>query len=136
MIRGLGGWQQAKALRRAGIRYKGNERILGDGDFVEQVLKAADEKLERRYALEANGYDFNTVVSKVAELLGIDVVDVLSRGKAPQTVKARSLLCYWANRELGMTTVELSKRLRICQSAASRASQRGERIAYENNFRL
>jgi len=136
LIRGLGGWQQAKALRRAGIRYKGDERILGDGDFVEQVLKAADEKLERRYALEANGYDFNTVVSKVAELLGIDVVDVLSRGKAPQTVKARSLLCYWANRELGMTTVELSKQLRICQSAVSRASQRGERIANENNFRL
>ena len=76
------------------------------------------------------------IVSKVAEVLGIDAVDVLSRGKAPQTVKARSLLCYWANRELGMTTVELSKRLRICQSAASRTSQRGERIAYENNFRL
>ena len=48
---------------------------------------------------------------------------VTSRGKAPQTVKVRSLLCYWANRELGMTTVELSKRLRICQSAANRASQ-------------
>ena len=27
LIRSLGGWQQAKAMRRAGIRYKGDERI-------------------------------------------------------------------------------------------------------------
>ena len=32
----------------AGIQYKGDERILGDGEFVEQVLKAADEQLEQR----------------------------------------------------------------------------------------
>jgi hypothetical protein len=30
----------------------------------------------------------------------------------------------------------LINQLRICQSAASRASQRGERIADENNFKL
>jgi len=64
----------------------------------------------------------------------MDTADVLSGGKAPQTVKARSLLCYWANRELGMTTVEISKRLGICQSAVSRAAQKGERFANENNF--
>ena len=32
--------------------------------------------------------------------------------------------------------IVISKRLRICQQAASRASQGGERIAYENSFRL
>ena len=53
-----------------------------------------------------------------------------------QTVKARSLICYWANRELGMTTIELSKQLRILQPTASRASQRGERIVMENDFKL
>ena len=62
MIRSLGGWQQAKALRRAGIRNKGDERILGDGEFVEKVLKAAGEQLEQRYALKAKGYDFKAVV--------------------------------------------------------------------------
>jgi hypothetical protein len=32
---------------------KGDERILGDSDFVEAVLEAQNEKLERRYRLEA-----------------------------------------------------------------------------------
>ena len=100
------------------------------------MLKAADEQLEQRYALRAKGYDFKAVVLNVAEMLGIDTGEVLSRGKAPKTVKARSLLCYRANRELGMTTVELSRRLRISQPSASRASQRGKRIAAQNDFSL
>ncbi len=115
LIRSLGGWQHVKALRKAGIRYKCDERILGDGDFVERVLQAADDRLERRYALKAQGYDFDAVVERVAKVLDMEALDVLGRGKDPQTVKARSLLCYWANREIGMTTIELSHRLKICQ---------------------
>ncbi len=109
---------------------------MGDGEFVEHVLKAADEQLEQRYALKVKGYDFTTVVSRVAEIMDMAPDAVLSRSRSPQTVKARSLLCYWANRELGMTTVELSKQLRISQPTASRASQRGERIVMENSFKL
>ena len=136
LIRSLGGWQQVKALRNAEIRFKGDERILGDSNFVEQVLKAAEDRLERRYAIEARGYDFEKVVSKVAEVLNINYRDVLSRKKDPQTVKARRLLCYWANQELGMTTVEIAHRLKISQPTVSRCSRWGEKIASENEFRL
>jgi len=136
LIRSLGGWQQVKALRRIGIRFKCDERILGNSEFVEQVLKEAEERLERRYALEAKGYDFDQVVQRVAQVLNMDVSDVLKRSKDPQTVKARGLLCFWANRELRMTTVEISHRLKVSQSAVSRASMRGEKIALQNGFHL
>jgi len=136
LIRSVGGWQQVKALRRIGIRLKCDERILGNSEFVEQVLKEADERLEQRYALEAKGYDFNTVIERVAQVLSINVSDALKRSKDPQTVKARSLLCFWANRELGMTTVEISHRLKVSQSAVSRASMRGEKLALQNDYHL
>jgi REP element-mobilizing transposase RayT len=136
LIRSLGGWQQVKALRKKGIRFKGDERILGDSEFVERVLKAAEDRLERRYALEVRGYDFGKAVARVAAVLNIEARDVLSRSKDSQTVKARRLLCYWANRELGMATVEIARRLKISQSAVSRASRCGEKIASENGFQL
>jgi REP element-mobilizing transposase RayT len=136
LIRSRGGWQHVKALRKTGIRLKGDERILGDGDFVQRVLDASDERLERRYALEAQGYDFNKVVERVAELLSMPPKDVLRSGKQARTVMARSLVCYWANRELGMSTVDISKQLKIGQSAVSRSSLRGEKIAEENKFSL
>ncbi len=45
---------------------------------------------------------------------------------APQSVMARSLPCYWGTRELGMTTVELAKRLNIAQPSVSQAVIRTE----------
>ena len=47
-MRRLGGWKAVKALRGVGARIRGGERILGDGDFVETVLWASSENLERR----------------------------------------------------------------------------------------
>jgi REP element-mobilizing transposase RayT len=136
LLRSAGGWVGLKDFRKAGIRVKGDERILGDSDFVEAVLKEKDERFERKYRLEALGYDFDTVVERVAEVLSMKPGDILARNKSPQTVKGRRLLCYWANRELGMTTRDISKRLGICQSAVSRASARGEKLAEENGFDL
>ena len=57
----VGGWTVLKGFRKAGIRVKGDERILGDGDFVENVLKCAQEELEQKYDLKAKGYDFDWV---------------------------------------------------------------------------
>jgi putative transposase len=136
LLRSVGGWVALKGFRKAGIRVKGDERILGDSDFVMQVLKAADEQLEQKYALKAGGYDFDCAVQRVAQVLNIRPDEVTAYGKSPQTVKARALLCFWAHRKLGMTTVGLSGKLGICQSAVSRLSKRGETIASELRVEL
>ena len=127
---------ESKALRKASARMKGDERILGDGDFVEKVLKGAEEKLERKYKFEAEGYDFDWVVRRVAQLLGMELRDVLAHGKYRQTVKARSLVCYWCHRELGMTTVKLAKKLKLSQPTVSESAMRGQRTAAEEGLSL
>ena len=48
-----------------------------------------------------------------------------------QRVKARSLLCYWGARELGMTTVELAKNVNLAQPTVSQAISRGPKIAQD-----
>ena len=136
LLRSSGGWKILKGLRKEGIRVKGDERILGDGDFVKQVFESAEEALALKYALESKGYNFNRVLERVAEVMGMDVDQVTAYGKSPRTVRARSLLCFWAHRKLGMTTVAIANRLKIGQSAASRSSLRGETIARENNYEL
>ncbi len=84
-----------------------NERILGDSDFVENVLKSAEEELKQKYDLKANGYDFDRVARRVVEVMTMEFDQVTAFWKSPQTVKARSLLCFWAHRKLGMTTIEI-----------------------------
>jgi hypothetical protein len=66
----------------------------------------------------------------------MEIEQVTAFGKSPKTVKTRSLLCFLARRKLGMTTVEIGKRLELSQSELSRSSVRGQQIERENRFEL
>ena len=68
--------------------------------------------------------------------LGIDLEQVWSYGKHPLTIKARSLLCYWAVRQLGHSATEPSKRLGVSQPSVSISVKRGEKIAKAEQLEL
>jgi hypothetical protein len=108
---------------------KSDERISGDGDLTQSVFDEANERLEEPYRLQAQGYDLDQVTIRVSSKLGIDPEQVWSYGKHPLTVKARSLLCFWALRKLGYSAIELSQRLGVSQPSVSISVKRGENIA-------
>jgi putative transposase len=135
LIRSMGGWVHVVEMRRANVFIKSDERILGDGDFVERVLREAEDRLDRRYLAKAQGLDFEKIVRRVAAAMSIEPSEVLSRTKSPQSVQARSLLCFLLNRDVGMSKVDIARKLRICHSAVSRGVLRGEKIALENTYR-
>ena len=72
----------------------------------------------------------------MAVIFDMPLSEVLREGEYARTVAARSLLCYWANRELGITTVELARRLNLAQLTVSQSVDRGERIAAEKRVTL
>ena len=136
LIRSAGGWGAVKAMRRGKERMKGDERILGDGNFVASALQAARENLEGQYELTSKGYGFDWLVGRVALLMNIEPGEIVSAGKYPQRVKARSLLCYWGARELGMTTVALAAKVNLAQPTVSQAISRGQKIAEDLGLRF
>jgi DNA-binding MarR family transcriptional regulator len=44
------------------------------------------------------------------------------------------VLCFWANRELGISTVELAKRLKIAQPTVTQSIARGEKVVAEKQL--
>ncbi|MEA3446190.1 MAG: transposase, partial [Bacteroidota bacterium] len=94
------------------------------------------EKMERKYRLEAMGYNFDTIVERVSEIFEIAVKYILSPGKQPKRVMARSVLAYWAVRELGISGTKVGKKLGLSQPATSRAVQRGEQLVSEHRLSL
>jgi REP-associated tyrosine transposase len=116
-------WQQVDEA----LNIKGDERILGDSDFVETVLKQSQETYERRYRLKTKGVDLETIAQRVAKLLDMPVHKAWSRGKYRRIVSTQSLLCYWAVRELGVTASVLA-------TAISESVLRGEVIAQNNGY--
>jgi putative transposase len=136
LIRSLGGWEAVKELRRGKGRLKGDERILGDSDFVAEVLRASEEKIERRYGLKSEGMDLERILGRAAELLDVPIGEIQSGARHPKVVEARSLVSYWAVRELGLPGTEVARRLGVTQPAVSQAVRRGARIVEEKHFGL
>jgi REP element-mobilizing transposase RayT len=136
LIRSVGGWSAVKTLRKAGTLQKGDERILGDGEFVEEVLSQAKEAFEKKYSLKAKGIHVDRIAERVAEIMGIDHAQVWAAGKQHKIVRARSLLCYWATSALGVSQVWLSKKLGLSQAAISLSVARGRQIASLKKYEI
>jgi putative transposase len=134
LVRSVGGWLNLIEMRRAKVFVKGDERILGEGDFVEQILQTAGEKFEKRSLLVSQGWDMDKLAEHVAQLLDMEVSEVWSAGKYRHIVKARSLLCYWAARELGVSMASIAKILNLSSAAVTQSVERGERLVKENNY--
>lgn len=137
LVRSAGGWSEVKELRRQGQDHvMSDERVLGDSAFVDAVLSQATERYERHYELKRHGYDLDRIAERVAEIYGMEPREILSRGKQHRKVKARSLCCFWAVSELGMSLRELAGRLEMSSPAVGFSVERGERIAHEGGYRL
>lgn len=76
------------------------------------------------------------VADRVAEVLGVKPQDVWAAGRHHKTVRARSLSCCWAVRELGVSMASLSRRLNISVTAISKSVVRGERPAMTKKYSL
>ncbi len=112
------------------------ERILGDSDFVDAVLKQNEEVYERRIQLKSKGVDLDALAQRVSQLLDMPTEQVWSKGKYWHIVAARSLLCFWAVRELGMSATSLAPKFGVSAAAISKSVVRGEKMARENNFEI
>ena len=126
LIRSVGGWSTIKALRSNSPRVMGAERILGSSDFVEAVLKRADEAYETRTFAIAKGIDLDYVLSTVSDYFGIERESIKGTGKRPMLSLARAIVCLLAVDKLKISGREVARRLGLTPSAVSKALVRAK----------
>ena len=137
LVRSLGGWAGVKKMRREGMdRIKGDQRILGDSDFVHTVLAQANDRLECRYDLKQRGFNQDIVAVKVANIFEIEPDDIFLKGRQKPRADARGLFCHWCARELGMSLTELAQKLQMTVSGVGYAVRRGEALAKRFGYKL
>ncbi|MBU4316368.1 MAG: transposase [Proteobacteria bacterium] len=136
LIRSAGGWMAVRAMQKEGLFQKSDERILGDGDFVEAVLSAARESMKTRYSLAARGITLGDILSGVSKWLSITPEDIVGASKERTLVKARNLICFWAVQDLGMTMTDVAGFLKISVSTASAAAKRGKKTTLDEHLNL
>jgi len=137
LIRSLGGWREAKSQRLEKEKHlKGDQRILGESGFVEEILAEAEEKYERSYELKSKGYDLKHIEERVCEIYAIDKSEIYSGSRQQVFADARGVYCYWSTRVLGYSLTEIARRLKRTVSGVGYAAQRGAAIVKEKGYEL
>jgi len=73
---------------------------MGDSDFVTNVLKVHEEKLEKREELKKAGWDLDHLCSYVYKLFSIEANHILRKGRENDVSRAKNLISFWVSREL------------------------------------
>lgn len=131
LIRSAGGWHNLLELRKMGERMWGDERILGDSDFVRHVLLEAGDKLTQKERHKQSGWSLDLLLETISEIFHIDSSSIQEKKRDSTTSKARSLFCWWATNNLGFTLAAVAEFLQLSRSAVFQARKNGEQVARE-----
>src|SRR3989339_373252 len=134
--RSAGGWSAMMALRKAREYHRSDERVLGDGEFVNTIISAAEENSRRKEKLINEGWDYKKVELKVSELFGINAKEIYNRSRLNNVSKARKVFMYFMNKQLGVSGLEIAEYLGISDAAVSKGVRNGEKLAEERNLKL
>jgi REP element-mobilizing transposase RayT len=127
LIRSHGGWTAIKYLRSNGVRVHSDERILGSSDFVESVLKKANEDLEKKTLVMTKGKDLRHLLDVAADHFDLNLRQIRSQSRNRVVARARAIICSLAIDRLMMKGADVARELNLSPSAASKLSSRGRR---------
>ncbi|MCX5782719.1 MAG: transposase [Elusimicrobia bacterium] len=132
--RSEGIWKNAKGEP---INHKrADERILGDSCFVEKVLKAADEKLEKEVALKNAGWNLDRLVDDVCSKMEITRDDLKKKGRRNKISRAKGLIAYLGCKELGAKRTEIARLFGTSKQSIGKVIEFGQAEAKASNYNL
>lgn len=136
LIRSAGGMQNLLKMPKE-ERQMYDERILGDGQFVEAVLEKAEPRCMAAVAGDPkNEQRFAAVQEEICRRLKVGIDSMSSGSRARQVVRARDMLAYLAGRYLGWSGRRLSQKLGISPASVSQGMLRGAREIDELGWEL
>lgn len=126
LIRSLGGWSQVLSLRDSKKDLKHDARILGGGDFVQDILRDADRSLRRQLKLGERRRSIDQVIKRMCEGEGIREEELRNGGQRREVSRLRAKISSHLSHELGIPMAEIARHVGVCGSAVIKAIQKME----------
>ena len=125
LVRSTGGNKAGLLGRKKEEREKGDARILGSSDFVNEALNKAGEDWEKR---KGDKISLPELVEKVASHLDLNTERIISTSRRKEITEARALVCYLAINNLTYSASEVARSLSISRVNAGRCAERGKKV--------
>jgi REP element-mobilizing transposase RayT len=124
LIRSKGGWSEVISARRHGRKEEFDERILGSGDFVNAVLKEAEEKAIRQLKLRRSGKTLSKIIDQECDRSGIGPKELKEGSRRREVSVLRLKIAKRGLDELGLTLAEIARHVGVSTSGIARAIKR------------
>ena len=120
LIRSAGGWSGVLALRRRGERLSSDERILGDGEFVDKVIEEWDEVGRANLRLSQVRKSLSLLAQQVCENWRVTQEELRSGSRRQVVLKAREEFAQMAVKGLGYSGAEVARYMGVTASCVTR----------------
>ena len=116
-----GGLKRSQPAGLAGREIEAfDERVLGCGEFVENILEETVTSVPKSPVLT-----LARLVERVASVYGMEQMELCRRTRTEPVAEARSALCFLATRKMGYSGAEVASALHMSRAGVSIAAGRG-----------
>ena len=126
-VTGMGRWLFLLFLagrREKGVRELTDERILGSGEFAEQVLSGADERLQRQHSVGERRRMIERVIAEWCRKGKVSVTEVRSGSRRGSVCGVRAGIATALVEEHGAPMGEIARQVGVSTSAISKIYSR------------
>lgn len=113
-----------KSMRRQGDRELSDEKILGSGEFVKQIIEKADQKIKYQFSLEERIKQAEKFIRKTCRENGIALAEVKAGSRRGPVSRFRPKASLKLVGEFGLSLAETARQLGVTTSAIAKIMSR------------
>jgi putative transposase len=117
LVRSLGGWSEVVSLRSSKQQLLTDERILGSGDFVEKILKDADERFRCQIRAKNQRGSMQQIIEDMCRKKKINIMELRMGSRRKMVSRVRADLANMLMAQLGIPSAEIARQLGVSTSA-------------------
>ena len=120
LIRSQGGWSAVKAMRRSGERELSDDRILGNGEFVERIIKEAEAKIRYQLPVREHNEKIDQFIAKICKGEKVSIKELKGGSRRKEVSRVRGRIAIGPVKEHGVGLAEVARRPGVSTSAISK----------------
>jgi putative transposase len=120
LIRSKGGWSNVVSARRKGQREEYDERILGSGDFVNEIFKEAEKKQMRQMKIRRSGKTISNIIKEECAENRVSPTELQAGSRRKTVSDMRAKIARRSLDELGLSMAEIARHLGVNTSSITR----------------
>ena len=125
LVRSAGGNKSGLLGRKRDEREKGDARILGSGDFVNEILIQSETSFEEKYLPKR---PIEELIEVVGGRLGLEPELICSGSRQKKIAEARALVAYLTVEETGHKATDVARILGIKRVSVHHAAKKGKKV--------